>query len=470
MKKICVLLLMLTLFFAVSCDDDDGGVQVVQGGTVEEPRNSWLIFHPNPETDGEIDDERDVTGLEEYGKEDVRVFDKFRDVLSTGNSGWAAYRWTSDLDADGGVTDPADDSTDCDGAYKVSYLERAAENAYRFVGAGICLGENPHTDDRIRNLQRLVDRATDLVDDIDHDSSHTEVNEAIETICGTHSAPDDIERLSGINSENGELYLFIAEIEKEESIDERVTGTLAGSSDITIISTVSVINSVNVSCHPADSVTGDTFRTTDAHEGDDIYGATDDSGRAYIKEAVDELFPVTGVVRKLNTAGDEYVINTDLRFNPVGVNPDKVEEGVWSVHTAPKLNDAGNDLEPDTLNNPPKLSYFRISGNINSVDVPNAHVPYDPRNYRRFIVGAGIYLDENNTNAADGVELEDIRSRVKEHAGVLLEAEAEAEAAEEEFNSDGTFFDNDDENTDDTDFYSTAMVESKEYIFVWENR
>ncbi len=449
MKKIFVLLLMFTLFFTVSCDDDDGGVQ---GEAI--PRNSWLIFHPNPQSDGsegDLTEERDVTELPEYGKEGVRIFDKFRDVLSTGNSGWAAYRWTSDLDADGGVTDPADDSTDCDGAYKVSYLERAAENAYRFVGAGICLGDNPHTDARIENLQKLVDEATDRIDDIVHDYSHTEVNEAIETICGTHSAPDDIERLSGINSENGELYLFIAEIEKEESINERVTRTEPGG-DITIISTVSVINSVNVSCHPASSVTKDDFRTTDAHEGDDIYGATDDSGRAYIKEAVDELFPVTGVI-------------ADLRFNPEGVNPDKVEEGVWSVYTAPKLN------EPDTLNNPPKLSYFRISGNINSVDVPDSRVPYDPRNYRRFIVGAGIYLDENNTNAADGIELEGIRSRVKTAAGVLLEAEAEA--AEEEFNSDGMFFTDDAGGTaDDTDFHSTVevMEDQKEHIFVWENR
>ncbi len=441
MKKIFVLLLMFTLFFTVSCDDDDGGVQ---GEAI--PRNSWLIFHPNPETDGEIDDERDVTGLEEYGKEDVRVFDKFRDVLSTGNSGWAAYRWTSDLEADDGVTD---DDTDCDGDYKVSYLERAAENAYRFVGAGICLDENPHTDGRIAILQELVDNATDLIDDIAHDSTHAQVNAKINSVCTSHSTPTAIGTLLGVN-EMGELYLFIAEIEKEESINERVTRTEPGG-DITIISTVSVINSVNVLCHP-DSDIKDT----------DIYGVTDDSGRAYIKEAVDELFPVTGVI-------------ADLRFNPMNVTttstpgvlvgPDKVEEGVWSVHTAPKLN------EPDTLNNPPKLSYFRISGNINSVDVLDT--PYDPRNYRRFVVGAGIYLDENNANTLDTAELkelEDIRSRVKEHAEALLTAEAEAEEGEE-FNSDGTFFTDDDGMpADPDDFYSTAMVESKEYIFVWENR
>ena len=442
MKKIFVLLLMFTLFFTVSCDDDDGGVQ---GEAI--PRNSWLIFHPNPETDGEIDDERNVTELPEYGKEDVRVFDKFRDVLSTGNSGWAAYRWTSDLDAADGVTDDAADPTDCDGAYKVSYLERAAENAYRFVGAGICLdgstGGTVHNDDRIANLQKLVDDTIDLVDGINHYATPTEFNTEISGICDGNTTPDDIDNLSGINNEMGELYLFIAEVVGDSTV------------------VPSVVSSVNVLCHPASSVTGDTL-TTDAREGDDIYGDTDDSGRAYIKEAVDELYRLEVVERAEDAQGDP---------DPTA-DPDKVEEGVWSVHTAPKLNDEGGgnyDLEPDTLNNPPKLSYFRISGNLVS-DESMKTVKPDPEDFRRFVVGAGIYLDENNANAADTSELEDIRSRVKEHAGVLLEAEAEAEAAEEEFNSDGTFFDNDDENTDDTDFYSTAMVESKEYIFVWENR
>ncbi len=448
MKKICVLLLMLTLFFAVSCDDDDGGVQVVQGGTVEveEPRNSWLIFHPNPQSDGsegDLTEERDVTELEEYGKEGVRVYGKFMDALSTDNSGWAAYRWTSDLDTpETTTTNMNDDPTDCDGAYKVSYLEKAAENAHRFVGAGICLGDNPHTDARIENLQKLVDEATDRIDSIDHYPFGNEIKNTIDTTCGSHSTPADIEILSGINSENGELYLFIAEIEKEELSRE-----LDPNDDTTIISTVSVINSVNVLCHPADSV----------NKGDDIYGDTDVSGRAYIKEAVDELFPVTGVLEELRSP-DRIGVGVPVDADGAFGEPDKVEEGVWSIYTAPKLNDAGNDLEPDTFSNPPKLSYFRISGNIN--DVSNEIVPNDPKNYRRFLVGAGIYLDENNENAVATSELEDIRSRVKTAAEVLLEAEA----AEEEFNSDGMFF------NDGGDFHSTAMVEAKEYIFVWENR
>lgn len=83
---------------------------------------------------------------------------------------------------------------------------------------------------------------------------------------------------------------------------------------------------------------------TEAREGD-IYGVTDDSGRAYIKEAVDELF--------------------GLDIDP---NFDTVVEGVWSVYTVPKFNDAEGDLALDTLNGPPKLSYFKISGNIG----PNA--------------------------------------------------------------------------------------------------
>ncbi len=470
MKKICVLLLMLALFSAVSCDDDD---EVVQGGTVEveEPRNSWLIFHPNPQSDGSegvLTEERDVTELEEYGKEGVRIYGKFMDTLSTDNSGWAAYRWTSDLDTP--VTDAAnsnDDPTDCDGAYKVSYLERAAENAYRFVGAGICLSDNPHTDDRIRNLQRLVDEATDLIDGVDHFPHTDEIKNKIADTCNTHSKPAAIENLNGINSENGELYLFIAEIDIEELSRE-----LDPNDDKTIISTVSVIHSVNVLCHPADSVTIDDLSTPGTQEGDDIYGDTDDSGRAYIKEAVDELFPVTGVLEELRSP-DRIGVGV-----PVGNGPDKVEQGVWSVHTAPKLNDTGGgsyDLEPDTLNNPPKLSYFRISGNINNVSEEEIEATNDftndPKNYRRFIVGAGIYLDENNENAADGVELEGIRSRVKTAAGVLLEAEAEA--AEEEFNSDGMFFTDDAGGTaDDTDFHSTVevMEDQKEHIFVWENR
>ncbi len=443
MKKIFVLLLMLTLFFTVSCDDDDGGVQ---GEAI--PRNSVLIFHPNP--DGDEDVERDVTGLEEYGKEDVRVFDKFRDVLSTGNSGWAAYRWSSDHAASAAGDDTAD-TADCNGAYKVSYLERAAENAYRFVGAGICLdgrtidniytdgtydGKDedppgdptgiPHTDARIANLQKLVDDTTLLVDNISHPSSDTIINDKITETCGTHSTPTAIGSITDINNENGELYLFIAEVE--------VDGTLVSS----------VVSSVEVLCHPDSDI-----------ESTDIYEATDDSGRAYIKEVVDELFSLE-IIHDPETLKDQ--------FN------DHVDEGVWSVHTAPKLNEAGNALESDTLNDPPKLSYFRISGNIINDDYDPEAATIDPANLRRFIVGAGIYLDENNENAADGVELEGIRSRVKEHAGVLLEAEAEAEAAEEEFNSDGTFFDNDDGNVDDTDFYSTAMLEEEEYIFVWENR
>ncbi len=430
MKKICVLLLMLTLFFAVSCDDDDGGVQVVQGGTVEveEPRNSWLIFHPNPQSDGsegDLTEERDVTELEEYGKEGVRVYGKFMDALSTDNSGWAAYRWSSRHDfTDDGNNTP--DATDCDGAYKVSYVERAVDNY--FVGAGVCLGtfnnpsvNNYHDDARVANLRFLINQALGSgsgIDDFERanpDTNDAAVNTAIETVCDTFSTPTSIDSYvsnTDIENENGELYLFIAE----------VVG------DTTVVP--SVVSSVNVLCHPDSEI-----------EGTDIYGVTDDSGRAYIKEAVDELYELEG-----DTIRDYTVI-----------------EGVWSVYTVPKLNDAGGgnyNLEPDTLNDPPKLSYFRISGNIGE-------------NNRRFIVGAGIYLDANNANEATGNELKVIRQRVRTAVGLLRGEEI---AEEEELSSlfaDGNAFIADGSefilNADPVD-QNDMIIDPEAYIFVWENR
>jgi len=178
-----------------------------------------------------------------------------------------------------------------------------------------------------------------------------------------------------------------------------------------------------------------TFLLLTNRKEKNIYGATDDSGREYIKEVVDELF--------------------GLEISAQGA----VTKGVWSVHTVPKLNEAGNDLKPDTLNDSPKLSYFRISGNIG------------PSN-RRFIVGAGIYLDANNENAA-GTEFEGIRSRVRTAVEQLREAEL---GEGEELSS--LFEDGSDFIADRSPFILNAnpldtsnMVEDPEaYIFVWENR
>jgi len=409
MKKIFVLLLMFTLFTAVSCDDDEGGIQ---GGIVE-PGNSFLIFHPNTDPNGDVTDEREVTELEEYGKEGVRIYGKFMDALSTGNSGWAAYRWSSDHDTTVLGSDTTD-ATDCNGDYKVSYLERAVDNY--FVGAGVCLGGNfpTHDDDRVVNLKRLINSAmvsstgisrNELLDALTDEL----VDDGIQTTCDTYENISSITYVgSRLNNENRELYLFIAEV----VLDSTTGGT-------------PTVSSVDVVCHPDSS-----------QEGENIYGATGDSGRAYIKEVVDELlgFPTT--------------------------NNDVVTGGVWSVHRVPKLNEARDDLEPDTLNDPPKLSYFRIAGTVGPND-------------RRFIAGAGIYLDANNVNAADGTELEGIRSRVKTAVGQLREAELEEGAELSSLFEDGSDF-----IADGSEFITNAnpldasdMVEDPEaYIFVWENR
>jgi len=415
MKKIFVLLLMFTLFSAVSCDDDEGGVQ---GGIVE-PGNSFLIFHPNTDPNGDVTDEREVTELEEYGKDGVRIYGKFMDALSTGNSGWAAYRWSSDHAATDDDTD-TDDATDCNGKYKVSYLERAVDNY--FVGAGLCLDGNnviAHDDARIANLQRLVDQAMNSsngANDIPDSSTDAEVNTRIETTCNTYFTTTAIESLANINSENGELYLFIAEV----VADSTTVGT--GGTSVTTVS------SVNIVCHPASSVQEDDLSTADAQEGENIYVATDDSGREYIKEVVDELLglPIDG--------------------------QDNIRDGAWSVYTVPKLKDAGDDLEPDTLNDPPKLSYFRITGNVGL-------------NAKRFIIGAGIYLDANNVNEVNGNEFTVIRQRVRTAVGQLREAELDEG---EELSS--LFEDGSDFIADGNPFSDNANIDSEEYIFVWENR
>jgi len=424
MKKILVLLLMLTLFSAVSCDDEEGG----QGGIVE-PGNSFLIFHPNPDPNGALTDEREVTELEEYNKEGVRIYSKFMDALSTGNSGWAAYRWSSDHAATDADTDTTD-ATDCNGEYKVSYLERAVDNY--FVGAGVCLvrGTNhEHDDARIENLQKLVNFAMNSGNSVNFlrdRQNNDDVNMGLMTTCDTYSTPTAIGNLVGINNESGELFLFIAEL-----VDSTTDSTTVGSG-----ASVGTISSVNVVCHPASSVDKDNL-STPGQEGKDIYGETDDSGRAYIKEAVDELF-------------GEDITNSGV-----------VDADVWSVHTAPKLNEAGNDLEPDTLNDPPKLSYFKISGNIGPND-------------RRFIVGGGIYLDANNENEATGNELTEIRQRVRTAVGQLREAELEEGAELSSLFEDGSDFIADDSpfilNANPLDTNNMMVEDPEAYIFVWENR
>jgi len=401
MKKIFVLLLMFTLFTAVSCDDDEGGIQ---GGIVE-PGNSFLIFHPNTDPNGDVTDEREVTELEEYGKEGVRIYGKFMDALSTGNSGWAAYRWSSDHDATV-VGSDALDETDCDGDYKVSYLERAVDNY--FVGAGVCLGGNlnTHDDARVVNLKRLLDRAT-----IGQNSVFTlGIDTACTTDYATATIPSIVHVNSNLNNENEELYLFVAEV----VLDSTGGGTTP------------TVSSVDVVCHPDSS-----------QEGNNIYGATDDSGRAYMKEVVDEL------------------LGLDITSNNV------VTGSVWSVYTAPKLNEAGNALEPDTLNDPPKLGLFTISGNVGPDD-------------RRYIAGAGIYLDANNDNEGRGNELTEIRQRVRTAVGQLREAELEEGAELSSLFEDGSDFIADDSpfilNANPLDTNNMMVEDPEAYIFVWENR
>jgi len=344
------------------------------------------------------------------------VGDKFTSVLSRSTSGWSAYRWTTST-----TEDPdTDDETDCDGAYKVSYFERASEHVHRFVGGGMCLGSgnNPsYTDDRVENLRALVNDAVEhstdglsssTLDDIHDIAVEEAVNGNFAGIgCDKYSDPADIDDLVTednvtLNNENGELYLFIAEIKLEE--DSTVNGS--------VVTVMLEEPKVIVTCHPDSSL-----------EGQNVYGLTDDSGRAFIKEVVDEL-------ADLDPANDQALI----------------DEGVWSVYTFPKLGDY------DTLNDPPKLSYFRIANGVGRSD-------------RRFIVGAGIYLDVNNPNDGASDRLEPIRTKVRDAAALLM-----TEAEDNEGLLGDMFFV--DDTSDEEDFFSQVVdgTHDQEYIFVWENR
>ncbi len=406
MKKIFVLLLMFTLFVAVSCDDDEG----VQGVISLQDLNSYQI-HPLDADGNEVD----VTDLSEYNKgDDALIFGKFATVLDDSNSGWAAYRYTSDPTATGGVTDDATDATDCDAAYKVSYFERAAqtENINRFVGGGMCLdsGSNSNTDARVENLRDLVDGyvdeistgGTEAIADGDDD---TMVDNHITAACTTYTDIPNIPSL-GLNDEMDELYLFVAELVEGDGTAEAAAF------------------SVNIECHPnADLV--DT----------DAYGLTDDYGRAFIKEVVDELSSLEP--------------NDGTNSNDQAL----IDEGVWNVYAFPKLN------QPDTLSDPPKLSYFRIVNDVGAND-------------RDFIVGAGIYLDKDNPNVDPNslTRLEVIRNRVINAAGLLLDGEGENGALPDMFFEDEP----DTEPDDPDDFYSTVVDATtavpQEFIFVWESQ
>jgi len=153
----------------------------------------------------------------------------------------------------------ANDETDCDGEYKVSYLEKAGD--YYFVGAGLCLGDdtdNAH-DARVANLQRLVHLAMtnqNGLNPLDDSSNDADLYTSMETVCGTyaHANISSIRWIgNNLNDENGELYLFIAEL-----VDDTTVGT-AG---------VGTVSSVKVSCHPASSVEQDDFSTADEQEGE----------------------------------------------------------------------------------------------------------------------------------------------------------------------------------------------------------
>ncbi len=396
MKKIFVLLLMFTLFVAVSCDDDES----VQGVISLQDLSSYEI-HP-----GDAGAEVDVTGLSEYNKgDDALIFGKFATVLDESNAGWAAYRWTSDLDADDGVT--TGDDTDCDGAYKVSYFERAAktENINRFVGGGMCLGSDANEDARVENLRDLVDGYVEeigtggnqAIGDTDNDDT---VDTQIAAACTTY---EDIQGLS-LNNEMGELYLFVAEVEAGDGTAEEAF-------------------SVKLDCHP-DTELLDDPQTANEDESVDVYGLTDDYGRAFIKEVVDEL------------AGLDPTTDTTL-----------ITEGVWNVYAYPKSG------QPDTLSDPPKLSYFRIVNDVGEND-------------RDFIVGAGIYLDKDNPNAGTSDRLEPIRGRVIDAAGFLLSEEGEDGALPDMFFTD---------DANEPEDFATMFVDittsiPQEFIFVWESQ
>jgi len=239
--------------------------------------------------------------------------------------------------------------------------------------------------------------------------NNAKVDTEIAAVCDKYDSIDDLTTQIGatLRSENGELYLFIAELTQTEStMDEEMSGF-----------------SVTVVCHPDTTLIGQ-----------DIYGDMDDYGRAFIKEVVDEL-------ANLDPSTDSALI----------------DEGVWNVYTFPKLNEARNRLESNTFTDPPKLSYFRISSEIGDKD-------------RRFIAGSGIYLDVDNPNVDHPKNLnrlEDIRNRVR-NAAALLVAEAEENEGllgEMFFENDAS-----DSDATDIFSQVINGTPVQEYVFVWENR
>lgn len=356
MKKTIVLLLMLTSFFAFSCGDGDGdgdgeGVRQMEGV------RQILISHPNETLEGaDATDLRDSTG--------ARIFDRLMNAVALSNSGWATYRWET--------SNTEEDLTDCNGAYKVSYIERVADN--RFVGAGICLDSGNQAavpGDRLERLRDLVDDVTTDVNDLA--GTEMENDDSISNggdICDKYDTNALGSLSPSVNNEMGEIYIF--------------AGILGDASFL-------------LKCHPRSNL-------VDRND----YLLTEDSGRQFIKETVDEL-------NSMSMTDDQSLISS----------------GVWNAYRFPKLD------EPNTLADPPKLSYFKRSDD------------------GRYLIGSGIYLDRNNPNAAATGRLEQVRTRVSQAAGLLRDKEG-SELTEVLGSQDFMDIETD--------------SDPQAYIFVWENR
>lgn len=353
MKRTIVLLLMLTSFFAVSCDDGDG-----DGDGDDENTRQVLIFHPNENLNGtDTTDLRDSTG--------VRIFERMMNAVAISNSGWDTYRWES--------VNTDEDPRDCDDAYKVSYIERVADN--RFVAAGICLdsgNQAAEASDRLERLRGLVDAVTADVNGLSGTAmeNRNSISNGGAT-CDKYATNALSSLTPAVDNEMGEIYVFAGEL-----------------GDASLV----------LRCHPRSDLVGR-----------DDYLLTEDSGRQFIKETVDELNSMSMTDQSL------------------------ISSGVWNAYRFPKLG------QPDTLADPPKLSYFRRSDD------------------GRYLIGSGIYLDRNNPNAMDDDRLEQVRSRVSQAAGLLREKEGSELTGVLE----------------STEFTNIATVDSSDmqaYIFVWENR
>ena len=300
---------------------------------------------------------RDSTG--------ARIFDRLMNAVALSNSGWATYRWES--------SNTEEDMRDCDGAYKVSYIERVADN--RFVGAGICLDSGNQAavrGDRLENLRGLVDRVTEEVNDLDGTEMQNDASISNDgDICDKYDTTALGSLNPAVNNEMGEIYIF--------------AGILGDGSFL-------------LRCHPRQ----------DLVDRDD-YLLTEDSGRQFIKETVDEL-------NSMSMPDDQSLISS----------------GVWNAYRFPKLD------EPNTLADPPKLSYFKRSDD------------------GRYLIGSGIYLGRNNPNAITTGRLEKVRTMVSKAAGLLRDKEGSELTAELQ--------------SEDFMEIVTDSSDQQEYIFVWENR